>query len=67
MRELGLDDACFIDGFHGGEVVYACLVRNMTTQGSCLQKYVDVKILDSLLDHPYNHLMLYDFIHRGEV
>lgn len=67
VRELGLDDACFIDGFHGGEVVYACLVRNMTTQGSCLQKYVDVKILDSLLDHSYNHLMLYDFIHRGEV
>lgn len=66
VRGLGLDDTYFIDGLHGGEVVYAYLVRNMIKQVSCLQQYVDIKTLDSLLSNSYNYLMLHDFIYRGE-
>lgn len=61
---LHVDDTYFIDGFHGGEVAYAYLLRDMTRNSGDLKKIVDEKKLSNLINNRYNNLMLQDFIHK---
>lgn len=44
---LEVDDTYFIDGFHGGEVVYAYILQDMIEKGSSISRFVDA---DRLLD-----------------
>lgn len=64
VRELGVNDKNFVDGFHGSEIVYAYMVQDMIMQESALKKYVDETKLDNLLINCYNDLMLLDFVHK---
>lgn len=60
---LGVGDAYFVDGFHGGEVAYAYMVEDMLVQESCLRKYVNEELLKELLDNRYSEFLLKEFIH----
>lgn len=45
-RSVGSSDCEFVDGFHGGQVTYARLLREMTDRHYALVSYVDVQQLD---------------------
>jgi hypothetical protein len=49
VRALGLNDANFIDGFHGSERVYAAMVAEMGRRDPALQGVVDVAAIEQLL------------------
>ena len=55
---LDLDDTYYVDGFHGGEVVYAHIVNDMINKGSCLREYIDEDRLNELLVDCKNSLFL---------
>lgn len=63
VSALAIDGAYFVDGIHGGEVAYAYMVQDMIVQGSCLREYVDVDVLNELLDNRYSTLLLKELIH----
>lgn len=42
---LGADDCEFVDGFHGGEVLYARILRAMAAGDETLRRYVDTAYL----------------------
>lgn len=44
---VGSSDCEFVDGFHGGQVTYARMLREMTDRHHALVGYVDVQKLDS--------------------
>lgn len=46
-RKLGSTNCEFVDGFHGGQVTYARMLREMTDRHHALVAYVDVQKLDS--------------------
>lgn len=46
-RSVGSNDCEFVDGFHGGQVTYARMLREMTDRHHALVNYVDVQKLDS--------------------
>ena len=58
------DDSYYIDGFHGSEVIYACIIKDMMAHNSSIGQYIDEDRLDELLDDPHNHLMLEKFVHE---
>lgn len=64
ISRLGLSNSHFVDGFHGSDVAYAYIVNDMMIQGSRLQRFVNEKELDNLLDNCYNDLILSDYIHK---
>lgn len=64
VSRLGISNSYFIDGFHGSEVAYAYMVDDMMIQGSSLQRFVNKKELDNLLDNRYSDLILCDYIHK---
>lgn len=45
-RRFGSNDCEFVDGFHGGDVVYARMLRDMADRYAQLLPYVDVPALD---------------------
>lgn len=45
-RRFGSNDCEFVDGFHGGDVVYARMLRDMADHYPALLPYVDVPALD---------------------
>lgn len=45
-RRLGATDCEFVDGFHGGDVVYARILRRMADHYPGLLAYVDIQKLD---------------------
>ncbi len=55
--ELGLTDEYFIDGFHGSEVTYAYMVRDMIEKDSKIIEYIHIDKLNALLDHAYSGLV----------
>lgn len=54
---LNVSDDYFIDGFHGSEVVYGYITKDMTNKHSRLEKYVNKKRLELLLENAYNGLV----------
>lgn len=54
---LGVTDAYFIDGFHGSEVLYGMLMKDMSSNDNELKQYVDTAKLETLLSAPYNELL----------
>lgn len=57
VRQLGITNACFIDGFHGSEVVYGKLVLQMVSENSCLEDYADVGRIKELLEQSYSGMV----------
>lgn len=45
-RRFGSGDCEFVDGFHGGEVTYARILRDMADHYPALLPYVDIEALD---------------------
>lgn len=45
-RRLGSNDCEFVDGFHGGDIVYARILRDMADHYPALVPYVDVDALN---------------------
>ncbi len=59
-NEIGLSDDYFTDGYHGSEVAYGMIVKDMIDKGSLLSEYVDRNVLNSLIDNRYNGLCFVD-------
>ena len=47
---LSSSDCEFIDGIHGGDVLYAKILKNMVDTNKNLNKFVDTEYLDSVID-----------------
>ncbi len=52
--KLDLTDDCFLDGFHGSEIVYGSIIIDMVNHNSSLEKYVDINHINELLKHAYS-------------
>ncbi len=61
---LDMDDSYFVDGFHGSDVAYARMTKDMVSRGEKLKEYVEEEKLDQLLGQRYNNKMFYDFLHK---
>lgn len=57
---LNLSDDYYLDGFHGGAVVYASMMLDMCERGSKLDRYLDACKTRDLIDNAYDELTLYD-------
>ena len=57
---LGANDCEFIDGFHGGEVTYARILRRMADRWPALLAYVDMKKLDTVIRDWAGHVLVPD-------
>lgn len=55
---IGIDDSYFVDGFHGGEVAYAMLIKNMVEQNSIISNYVDTNKLEECINNRYNNVLI---------
>lgn len=54
---LNVNDAYFVDGFHGSEVAYGYMIKDMADRHSILDKYIDSGRFEHLLDNAYNGLV----------
>ena len=55
---LGFPDDYYVDGFHGSEVVYGQMVKDMAGgKSTILAQYADTEQLERLLKHPYSGLV----------
>lgn len=63
---LGTDDSYYIDGFHGSEVVYANIIKDMLNHHSSIREYINEDVLDALLEDPYSNLLLEEFEHEAQ-
>lgn len=61
---LGMDDTYFLDGFHGSEVVYGCVIQDMIAEGSGISKYVNEEKLNKLIEERYSPFLLQELIHE---
>ena len=59
-RRFGSGDCEFVDGFHGGDVAYARLLRDMADHYPALLPYVNIEALDSDIRHWSGHAMVPD-------
>lgn len=57
---LNLTDYYFIDGFHGSEVSYAYILKDMVSRGSIISDYVDINKIDSLIENAYDGRTFYN-------
>ena len=55
---LEVDDTYFIDGFHGGEVVYACILHDMIEKDSSISRYIDIGKLVTVIEKCDSSLLL---------
>lgn len=62
---LNMDDDCFIDGFHGSEIVYGYMLKDMKSQGSIIESYINEEKIDTLLENAYSGLV-FENPDRGE-
>ena len=62
--ELNVTDEFFIDGFHGSEIVYGYILKDMANKNSRISKYLNQVKIDELLENPYSGLVFFnpDFI-----
>ncbi|MDE5878961.1 MAG: hypothetical protein K2G99_02885, partial [Desulfovibrio sp.] len=59
-RGFASGDCEFIDGFHGGEVSYARILRRMADRWPALLAYVDMEKLDSVIRDWAGHVLVPD-------
>lgn len=59
-RKFGASDCEFVDGFHGGEVTYARILRDLADRYHALTAYVDVERVNRTLKEWKGHAMVYD-------
>ena len=57
---LNVTDDYFVDGFHGSEVVYSLLLKDMNNNGSIVQNYIDIDRINDLIDNSYSPLVFED-------
>ena len=57
---LASGDCEFIDGFHGGEVSYARILRRMADRWPALLAYVDMEKLDAVIRDWSGHVLVPD-------
>lgn len=55
-----ITDDYFVDGFHGSEVVYAYIIRDMSAKDTVLSNYVNEKILNVLIDESFDGRTFYE-------
>lgn len=55
--EFGADDSFFIDGYHGGDIIYAMFALDMADK-SALSGYVDKENLTCLIENRQSNLVL---------
>lgn len=59
-RAFGSDDCEFIDGFHGGEVTYARILRDMADRWPALLSYVNMERLNAVIRDWKGHAVVRD-------
>lgn len=59
-RKFGSSDCEFVDGFHGGEVTYARILRDLVDRYHALVAYVDVERVNRVLKEWKGHATVYD-------
>lgn len=59
-RSLGSNDCEFLDGFHGGEVTYARVLRRLADRWSALLPYVDMEKINVSLREWKGHAIVRD-------
>lgn len=55
IRQLGCDDSYFIDGFHGSEVAYGMMLREMCRDNSKLGEVIDTEKLDDCISDRFSN------------
>ena len=59
-RAFGSNDCEFIDGFHGGEVTYARILRDMADRWPALLSYVNMERLNAAIREWKGHAVVHD-------
>ncbi len=59
-RTLGANDCEFVDGFHGGEICYLRVLRNLCDQWSQLMAYVKVEAVTRAISEWKGHVYVHD-------
>lgn len=54
---LGVTDDYFVDGFHGSEVFYGMMVKDMSLQNTILYESLDNEKLSQLIDNAYGSIL----------
>lgn len=54
---LGVTDDFFLDGFHGSEVVYAVMIRDMISDDEILNQCINKSKLESLINSAYSGMV----------
>lgn len=57
---LNVKNDCFIDGFHGSEVVYGLILEDMISKGSYIEEYTDSEKIAALIKNRHNGLVFYE-------
>ena len=57
-NKLHVTDEYFIDGFHGGDVVYARILIDMASNNEKLEKYIDTVQVQELIDNVPNKCLI---------
>lgn len=60
VSNLNVTDDCFIDGFHGSEIVYGYMLEDMISRGSIIIQYIDISTTKSLLQNTFDGRTFYD-------
>lgn len=53
---LNVDDSFFVDGFHGSEIVYALIIKNMAAQNSRVKEHLDGSALNQWIENRSSNL-----------
>lgn len=56
------DESFFVDGFHGGDIVYLKMFQDMIQQGSCLKKYCNESQLANFYNNRDSNVALYNSV-----
>lgn len=59
-RTFGSGDCEFIDGFHGGEVTYARMLRDMADRWPALLTYVNMEKINAVIRDWRGHALVFD-------
>lgn len=65
--KLDLTDEYFIDGFHGSEIVYGNILKDMVVHNSSVEKYVDIGQIDEFINHAYSGYVFEDPFSRSSL
>ena len=59
-RTFGSSDCEFVDGFHGGEVTYARMLRDMADRWPALLTYVNMEKINATIRDWRGHALVFD-------